>query len=158
MIREGSVMDQHGRCIQGRRAALRCVRPHVRFNRAGSRWLSISPLRNAAWLGAFFLLLLACDDGASSGAGRSSSRLTANDGSTGVSECDSYLDQYELCMQATLLPHQFYQQQAGIRRQRAAWRELADSDAKKQALAHVCRQAISVAREEFQTCSWSGGL
>jgi hypothetical protein len=125
---------------------------------AGSSRLSSLPLRNACWLGAICLLLLACEGGASPGAGRSSNSLTANDGSTGVSECDSYLDQYELCMQARLPSHQFNQQKAGIRRQRIAWRDLADSAFKKQSLAHVCRQAISTARAEFQTCTWNGGL
>ncbi|WP_437734212.1 hypothetical protein [Sorangium sp. So ce1335] len=125
---------------------------------AGSGGLSGSPLRSARWLGAIFLLLVACDDGALLGAGRSSDRLTSNDGSTGVTECDSYLDQYELCMQATLPSHQFTQQQNGIRRQRTSWKTMADSPFKKQALAHVCRQAITTAREEFQACTWHGGL
>ncbi|AUX27807.1 uncharacterized protein SOCEGT47_084050 [Sorangium cellulosum] len=147
-------MQQSGRCAQGRGAMATCAQSRVRLEIAGSS----SPLRNAAWLCAIGLLLLACEDGASAGAGRSSSRLTVTDGSTGVAECDSYLDQYELCMQATLLPHHFNQQKAGIVRQRTAWRDLADSDFKKQSLAHVCRQAISAAREEFQACAWSGGL
>ena len=151
-------MQQHGRCAQRRGAVVRCVHPQVRLNMAGSSRLSSSPLRNASWLGALCLLLLACDDGALPSVGRSSNSLTANDGSTGVAECDSYLDQFELCMQATLPSHQFNQQQAGIRRQRFAWRDLADSAFKKQSLAHVCRQAITTAREEFQACTWNGGL
>ncbi|AGP40170.1 hypothetical protein BE04_07050 [Sorangium cellulosum] len=151
-------MQQHGSSAQGRGAAAAFVRPPVRLKIAGSSRLPSAPLRSASLLGAICLLLLACEDGASSGAGRSSSALTSNDGSTGVTECDSYLDQYELCMQATLPSHQFTQQQNGIRRQRTAWKTMADSLFKKQALAHVCRQAITTARQEFQTCTWTGGL
>ncbi|XYH95623.1 hypothetical protein ACMHYB_48785 [Sorangium sp. So ce1128] len=151
-------MQQHGSSAQGRGAAATCVRPPVRLKIAGSSRLPSAPLRSASWLGAICLLLLACEDGASPGAGRASNSLTANDGSTGVTECDSYLDQYELCMQATLPSHQFTQQQNGIRRQRTAWKTLAESPFKKQALAHVCRQAITTARQEFETCTWTGGL
>ncbi|WP_437635070.1 hypothetical protein [Sorangium sp. So ce854] len=151
-------MQRHGSSAQGRGAAAACVQPPVRVKIAGSSRLSSASLRSAFLLGTLCLLLLACEDGASSGAGRSSSALTSNDGSTGVTECDSYLDQYELCMQATLPSHQFNQQQNGIRRQRTAWKTMADSPFKKQALAHVCRQAITTARQELQTCTWTGGL
>ncbi|WP_437655194.1 hypothetical protein [Sorangium sp. So ce1182] len=151
-------MQRHGRRAPGGGAVVTCVQSQVRPGIVGSGWLSSSPLRNASWLGAICLLLLACEDGASPSVGGASNRLTSNDGSTGVSECDSYLDQFELCMQATLPSHQFNQQKAGIRRQRLAWKDLADSAFKKQSLAHVCRQAITTARGEFQTCTWSGGL
>ncbi|MGK3997962.1 hypothetical protein [Sorangium sp. So ce1024] len=151
-------MQRHGSSAQGRGATAVCVQPPVGLKNAGSSRLPSAPLRSASLMGAICLLLLACDDGASSGAGRSSSALTSNDGSTGVTECDSYLDQYELCMQATLPSHQFNQQQNGIRRQRTAWKTMADSPFKKQALAHVCRQAITTARQELQACTWTGGL
>ena len=104
-----------------------------------------------------FMTSLAACDGADPAALKSVAELTSTDGSTGVAVCDSYLDQYELCMQQTLPSHQLNQQRAGIRRQRAAWKSLADSAPKKQSLALVCRQAIITSREELGACTWQGG-
>lgn len=87
---------------------------------------------------------------------RTRGELTSTDGSTGVPECDSYLDQYERCMQSTLTQSVFSQHIQGIRRQRSAWATLAETPFKKQSLARVCRAAIGTAREEFPSCSWSG--
>lgn len=151
-------MQQQGNRAERRGGAAACARPQARLETTGSRWISGALLRDVRWLSAICLLLLACEDGASPGAGKTSNRLTSTDGSTGVPECDSYLDQYELCMQATLPQHQFNQHLNGIRRQRTAWKTLADSASKKEALAHVCRQAITTARGEFQACTWQGGL
>lgn len=66
---------------------------------------------------------------------RTRGQLTSTDGSTGVPECDSYLDQYERCMQSTLTQSVFTQHLQGIRRQRSAWATLAETPFKKQSLA-----------------------
>ncbi|HMA92506.1 MAG TPA: DUF4215 domain-containing protein, partial [Polyangiaceae bacterium] len=83
--------------------------------------------------------------------------LTATDGSTGVVECDSYLDQYETCMQAVLPGDQFNQLKSGIVRQRTNWRTLHDSGFKQAALAKICREATDLTQREFPTCTFTGG-
>lgn len=88
-------------------------------------------------------------------AARGRQALTSTDGSTGVPACDEYLDQYETCMRSRLPESVFSQHLQGIRRQRAAWRAMADTEAKRASLVHVCRQASAVARAEFGSCSWS---
>ena len=103
--------------------------------------------------GALLALATACQSGGEQSSNMTSS-LTSNDGSTGVTECDTFLDQYEQCMQSTLPASQFTQQQAGIKRQRLAWKTLADSVVKRQALASVCLGALRTAREEFGSCTF----
>src|SRR5688572_16302298 len=82
--------------------------------------------------------------------------LTAEDGSTGVPLCDTYLDQYETCVIPTLPASQVQRHRAGIVRQRQAWTSLADSAAKKDSLRLVCQSAIDTAAREFPTCGFSG--
>jgi hypothetical protein len=102
------------------------------------------------------LLLITGCEGRADSSGVSRGSLTSTDGSTGVPECDSYLDQYETCMKSTLTQSVFNQHVQGIRRQRTAWTTLAETAFKKQTLARVCRAAIGTAREEFPSCSWTG--
>jgi cysteine-rich repeat protein len=103
--------------------------------------------------------LVGCTEAADEArAGRARQSLTATDGSTGVADCDSYLDQYETCMQAVVPSDQFKQLQTGIRRQRTAWRTMHDSAFKLTSLAKICREATELARREFPTCSWTGSL
>jgi len=85
-----------------------------------------------------------------------SQKLTADDGSTGVPLCDSYLDQYETCVVSALPPSQVQRHRTGIVRQREAWRTLADSASKQESLRRICRSAIETARQEFPSCVFSG--
>jgi cysteine-rich repeat protein len=78
--------------------------------------------------------------------------LTSTDGTTGVGDCDRYLDEYEKCMQSS---PKFSQHLIGIRRQRALWATMADTPAKKEALRVICVRARETAREEFGSCTWS---
>jgi hypothetical protein len=83
-------------------------------------------------------------------------KLTAEDGSTGVPLCDSYLDQYETCVIPGLPPSQVQRHKAGIVRQRQSWASLADTPAKQHSLLLICESAIETARREFPSCDFSG--
>ena len=82
-------------------------------------------------------------------------KLTADDGSTGVAVCDSYLDQYESCVIPKLPPDQVQRHRAGLIRQRTRWGDLTETPFKKAALARICRAAIDTARQEFPGCTFS---
>ena len=102
--------------------------------------------------------VIGCSDSDAAHVAKSGQALTATDGSTGVPDCDSYLDQYETCMQAVVPPYQFNQVQTGIKRQRAAWLAMQDTAFKRASLAKICREAADLARREFPTCTWTGNL
>jgi hypothetical protein len=119
-------------------------------------------MRWAGWAtaGAAFLpvfVVSGCDTGASSGTGRSRETLSSKDGTTGVTVCDSYLDQYTTCAQSLFARQQFNQHLKGIQQQRASWASLADTPPKRDALSAVCRKAISTARAEFPSCTFTDG-
>jgi hypothetical protein len=103
------------------------------------------------------LALTGCARGDSGSDKSRAERLTAQDGSTGVALCDSYLDNYESCVIPGLPPAQVQRHHSGIVRQRQAWAELANTAAKQESLSRICRSAIQTARREFPSCEFSGG-
>jgi hypothetical protein len=113
------------------------------------RWLTVGALAGCA--------SSACARSDSDPAGGRAQNLTAQDGSTGVALCDSYLDQYENCIIPGLPAAQVQRHKTGIVRQRKAWAELAASPAKQESLLRICRSAIATARREFPSCEFVGG-
>jgi hypothetical protein len=129
-----------------------------RAQRFGIRYFSHEVVRR--WLAAATLLslgLVGCTRSDSDATGSHDQRLTAQDGSTGVALCDSYLDDYESCVIPRLPSAQVARHRSGIVRQREAWASLASTSAKQEALLRVCRSAIETARREFPSCEFSGG-
>jgi hypothetical protein len=118
------------------------------FQQVLRRWLTVGALAGLA--------SSACAHG-DEAAGNRAQKLTAEDGSTGVALCDSYLDQYENCVVPGLLPAQVQRHKTGIVRQRKAWAGLADTPAKQESLVRICRSAIETARREFPSCEFVGG-
>jgi hypothetical protein len=80
-----------------------------------------------------------------------------NGGGTGVDICDSYLAQYQACIIPQLSPLRAHEHLEAVQRQRDAWRDLAETAAKRESLARICRAAIATARQEFPTCTFSTG-
>lgn len=113
------------------------------------RWLTLVALAGLA--------SSACARADSDAAENRAQKLTAEDGSTGVALCDTYLDQYEDCIIPGLPSAQVQRHKTGIVRQRKAWADLAGTPAKQESLLRICRSAIETARREFPSCEFVGG-
>jgi hypothetical protein len=127
-------------------------------HRARFFWRAQQVLRQWLTLAALVgLASSACARDDSDAAGGRAEKLTAEDGSTGIALCDSYLDQYESCVIPGLPAAQVQRHKTGIVRQRKAWADLAGTPAKQESLLRICRSAIDTARREFPSCEFVGG-
>lgn len=101
---------------------------------------------------ALVLALCACrGSGGSADADASSYGADA----VGVVECDDYLATYERCVDKAPTEHRKSMRE-NIKRDRAAWRTLAEDPGTKPGLAQACRLARDTARTTTQAygCQW----